>query len=146
MDVTVILNGIVSDDGLPNPPGVVTTTWSAESGPGAVTFSDPSASITTASFTVEGVYVLRLTANDGEFSVHDDMSVTVNPENQAPLVVAGAYATVDLDSPIVSLNGTVSDDGLPTPQVRRRQRGPWKAAQPPSRSPISRLWQPQSPS
>jgi hypothetical protein len=31
------LNGTVTDDGLPNPPGTVTTTWSEVSGPGAVT-------------------------------------------------------------------------------------------------------------
>ena len=34
------LDGTVSDDGLPNPPGTVTTTWSLVSGPGTVNFAD----------------------------------------------------------------------------------------------------------
>ena len=48
------LNGTVTDDGLPNPPGTVTTTWSEVSGPGAVTFGDASAVDTTASFSAAG--------------------------------------------------------------------------------------------
>jgi hypothetical protein len=34
------LDGTVTDDGLPNPPGAMTTTWSQVSGPGTVTFGD----------------------------------------------------------------------------------------------------------
>jgi hypothetical protein len=41
------LDGTVSDDGLPNPPGTVTTTWSQLSGPSLVTFSDIHAVATT---------------------------------------------------------------------------------------------------
>ena len=59
------LDGTVSDDGLPNPPGAVTTTWSMGSGPGAVTFQNGSQVDTQASFTLAGTYMLRLTANDG---------------------------------------------------------------------------------
>src|SRR5262245_1402042 len=40
---TVTLAGQVTDDGLPNPPGAVSCTWSRTSGPGTVTFS-PNAS------------------------------------------------------------------------------------------------------
>src|SRR5439155_1058477 len=54
------LNGTVTDDGLPNPPGTVTTTWSEVSGPGAVTFGDASAVDTAASFSAAGTYVLKL--------------------------------------------------------------------------------------
>ena len=38
-----VLDGTVSDDGLPNPPGAVTTTWTQVSGPGTVTFGNASA-------------------------------------------------------------------------------------------------------
>ncbi|MCB0093008.1 MAG: alginate lyase family protein, partial [Caldilineaceae bacterium] len=72
------LNGSASDDGLPNPPAVLTTTWSVQSGPAAVSFDDKHARQTTASFTVAGTYVLRLTADDGELSATDDMTVTVS--------------------------------------------------------------------
>jgi K319L-like, PKD domain len=56
------LIGTVSDDGLPNPPGALTTTWSKVSGPGTVTFGNAAAVSTTASFSAAGNYVLRLTA------------------------------------------------------------------------------------
>jgi len=110
------LNGTVSDDGLPNPPGTVTTTWSKVSGPGTVTFGNPSAVDTTASFSVEGVYTLRLTANDSALSTSDDVIITVNTAgtNTAPVVSAGSDQTITLPSN-ASLNGTVSDDGLPNP-------------------------------
>ena len=48
------LDGTVSDDGLPNPPGAVTTTWSKVSGPGTVTFGNANAVDTTASFSAGG--------------------------------------------------------------------------------------------
>ena len=44
------LDGTVSDDGLPNPPGAVSATWSRVSGPGAVTFGAASEVDTAASF------------------------------------------------------------------------------------------------
>ena len=65
-DTDVTLDGTVTDDGIPNPPGVLTTTWSKISGPGDVTFGDASAVDTTATFSVFGTYILRLTANDGD--------------------------------------------------------------------------------
>jgi YVTN family beta-propeller protein len=93
-----LLDGTVTDDGLPNPPASVTTTWSMTSGPatGTVTFANASAVDTTATFSIEGVYVLRLTASDGEFSSFDELTVTVNavpvvsiitPENDAAFIV-----------------------------------------------------------
>ena len=59
------LDGAVTDDGLPDPPGAVTTEWSMVSGPGLVTFGDATSIDTTASFSVDGADVLRLTADDG---------------------------------------------------------------------------------
>jgi hypothetical protein len=111
------LVGTVSDDGLPNPPGAVTTTWSKVSGPGTVTFGNANAVDTTASFSVAGSYVLRLSANDSALQASDDISVTVNsagPSNQAPSVNAGPDQTIKLRG-VANLDGTVSDDGLPNP-------------------------------
>jgi len=110
------LDGTVSDDDLPVPPSV-TTTWSKQSGPGDVTFGDANEVDTMATFSVDGVYVLRLTADDGELSAFDDVTITVNqapPVNQAPTVNAGSDQTVTLPSS-ASLSGTVMDDGLPAP-------------------------------
>jgi len=39
MGAAASLDGTVTDDGMPNPPGAVTTTWSQVSGPGTVTVS-----------------------------------------------------------------------------------------------------------
>jgi len=72
------LDGTVTDDGLPVPPGAMTTAWSLVSGPGAVTFANPNAVDTTASFSGVGTYVLRLTANDGGSEVSDEVTVAVN--------------------------------------------------------------------
>ena len=74
------LDGTVSDDSLPELPGLVTTTWSQLSGPGTVSFIDASAVDTTASFSKIGTYVLSLQANDGEFTTSDELTVTVDPK------------------------------------------------------------------
>ena len=73
------LSGTVSDDGLPGPPATLTTTWSMVSGPGTTTFADASALATTASFSVGGTYVLRLTADDGALTANAQVTLTVNP-------------------------------------------------------------------
>jgi len=111
-----ILDGTVSDDGLPSPPGVCTTTWSMISGPAAVTFLNASAVDTRATFTVAGTYSLRLTASDGALSTSATVQITVNPapSNTAPVVSAGAAQTITLPADAI-LDGTVSDDGLPAP-------------------------------
>ena len=117
LPATASLNGTVTDDGLPTP--TVTTTWSQVSGPGTTTFTNPTAVDTTASFSTAGTYVLQLTANDGDLSASDPITITVNPAppvNQAPSVNAGPDQTITLPA-TVSLNGTVTDDGLPTSTV-----------------------------
>jgi len=74
------LDGTVTDDGLPDPPGTVTTKWTKFAGPGTVTFGDANAVDTTASFDVNGLYTLRLTANDSALIVQDDVNIVVNPQ------------------------------------------------------------------
>jgi hypothetical protein len=84
--VGLVLTADVADDGKPLVPGAVTRQWSMVSGPGAAVFADAAAEDTTVSFPAEGVYVLRLTAGDGEFSASDSVTVRVGP---APGIVAG---------------------------------------------------------
>jgi hypothetical protein len=62
--------------------------------PRAVTFLEGTSSTasfaTSAAFSVAGVYVLRLTADDSQGVSADDIAITVKPKiNQAPLVNAG---------------------------------------------------------
>ena len=103
------LNGTVTDDGFDG--NSLTTTWTRQSGPGSVTFTTPNAAVTNVSFSVAGDYILRLTATDGQFSVTDDMAITVtaNNFNQEPIVNAGADKTVEIHSEI-HLDGVVVDD------------------------------------
>ncbi|MEK7137577.1 MAG: hypothetical protein AAB853_04825, partial [Patescibacteria group bacterium] len=111
------LNGTVGDDGLPTPPNTVTTLWSMVTGPGPVTFGDSAAVDTTATFPVDGTYVLRLTVSDSVLSASDDVEITVNPappQNQPPTVNAGSDQTITLPA-FATLEGTATDDGLPTP-------------------------------
>lgn len=72
------LTGVVSDDSLPTP-GALTLTWSVVSGPGSVTFSNPSTASTTATFGAPGTYLLRLSASDGVSANSATVSITVNP-------------------------------------------------------------------
>ncbi len=53
--------------------------WSKASGPGEVKFADPSALITTATFTTPGAYVLKLTADNGQTKSSSTLNVSVEP-------------------------------------------------------------------
>lgn len=113
------VTGTASDDGLPNPPASVSTTWSHVSGPATASFASASSKTTAVTFPSAGTYVLRLTASDGSLSASDDVTVTVNavqPVNLAPLVNAGANATITLPAG-AQLSGTATDDGLPSGTV-----------------------------
>ncbi|HZN00938.1 MAG TPA: hypothetical protein VFB70_16150, partial [Pyrinomonadaceae bacterium] len=106
-----LLDGHATDDGLPEG-STLTITWSKVSGPGTVTFGNEHALSTTASFSTHGSYVLRLSATDSQLTTADDVTITVDPQNQPPTVNAGANQTIALPS-TASLNGIVTDDGLP---------------------------------
>ena len=108
---TASLHGLATDDGLPTG-STLTTTWSEVSGPGTVTFADAAALDTTAGFSSAGTYVLRLTVSDSALSSADEITIIVQPQNQPPTVSAGPDQTIALPH-TATLNGTVSDDGLP---------------------------------
>src|ERR1700730_838939 len=105
------LSASASDDGLPNPPGALTYSWSMVTGPGTVSFANASATNTTASFSVSGIYTLSFTSNDGAASSSGNVVITVN---QPPVVNAGSAQTIELPSS-ANLSGSASDDGLPNP-------------------------------
>jgi hypothetical protein len=71
------LQGQATDDGIPTSPGFLAVSWSQVSGPGTVTFQDPTADSTTATFSQGGVYLLSLTADDGELTGSDTLTVDV---------------------------------------------------------------------
>jgi RHS repeat-associated protein len=106
-----ILNGTATDDGLP-PGSTLTTSWNAVSGPGTVTFANPSTPVTAASFSTTGVYVLGLTASDTALTSSSNVTITVNPGNQPPSVDAGPDLAITYPA-TAALVGMASDDGLP---------------------------------
>nr|MCU0780109.1 InlB B-repeat-containing protein [Akkermansiaceae bacterium] len=61
--------------------------WSVVSGPGDVTFADPSAAASSATFSRVGTYVLRLTVNDGFSTKFDEVTITV----ETPIVEPKTY-------------------------------------------------------
>jgi RHS repeat-associated protein/uncharacterized repeat protein (TIGR01451 family) len=107
---SVTLNGTVSDDGLPAG-GALTSVWTKVSGPGTTTFTSPNTPITSVSFSVPGTYVLRLTASDSELTSSSDVTVVISA-NAPPVVSAGPSKEITTPDP-VSLQGAVTDDGLP---------------------------------
>ncbi len=107
--VDVNLNGTVTDNGIPNPPGAVTTLWSKISGPGTVTFDDDNAVDTAANFDAEGTYVLRLTADDGDLNTFDNLTVIVNAAGSA-IIQEGRVSASGDDAEEYTDSGAVNID------------------------------------
>ncbi len=85
---SVTLDATVTDDGLPET-GTLSVTWShvGGTGSGSVTFADPHAVDTTATFSADaGSYVLRLTATDGDLITTDELTVQIYEEGVASAV------------------------------------------------------------
>lgn len=106
--------GKASDDGLPIG-GTLTVAWSQVSGPAAAVFNHTDRTEPQVTFKMVGTYVLRLTANDGELSSYDDVTIIVNPDssgNQPPVADASPDQTIVM-SKTPTLAARVTDDGLP---------------------------------
>lgn len=76
INLSLILTGDSYDDGQPTKNGV-TYSWSKVSGPGNVNFTAPGKLSTGVTFSKQGSYVLRLTADDGLLASSDTVSATV---------------------------------------------------------------------
>jgi len=79
--------GIVTDDGEIQP---YTVTWSAVEQPSdadsalpSAVIADPTALQTTVTVSAEGIYILQLEANDGEYTSSDTMTINVHPDDWA---------------------------------------------------------------
>ncbi len=73
-NVNMILEATVTDDGDTN---LLTFWWSKVSGPDALAFGDTNQASTTVSFTNAGIYVLRLTADDGQLQSFAEVTAVV---------------------------------------------------------------------
>jgi YD repeat-containing protein len=93
------LQGSASDDGLPF--NELTIQWIKVTGPGDVTFASATQAATTASFSATGLYVLRLTSNDGGLTASDDVQVT--------------YIDPTIPPPTLSFNNTLDGSEIKSP-------------------------------
>lgn len=96
VNVPVTVRGVISDDCLSD---TLTFDWSCDDE--SVTFADKNALITSAVFSKEGVYEVKLTVNDGEKSSESVFEITVSP--------ADKYEDIDPESgeaaaPQISVN------------------------------------------
>jgi len=73
------ISATAADADLPDPVRSLSFSWTAVSGPGTVTFGNAHAIATSASFSVVGPYVLRLSASDGMLMGSSDVKVSVSP-------------------------------------------------------------------
>lgn len=100
------------DDGLPTD-GALLISWSASNNVDRVYFNDTGDPTTTAIVNTPGVYILRLTASDGQFSTSDEAILTVvAATNEPPAISAGPDLEITRPQPAL-LFGAVTDDGLP---------------------------------
>ncbi len=99
---TLSLLGTASDDGLPN--NTLTTLWSKVSGPGTVSFQDATSLTTQATFSLPGIYLLQLSADDSSLQASDTVTITVNSEQSATqtvfweaenMTLSGGYTVAD---------------------------------------------------
>ncbi len=98
----VSLSGSVTES---NPPGTLTSSWTQFSGPGTTTFANSSASVTTATFSQSGTYVLQLAGSDGTFTNSSQITITVSPVN--------SYAGTPFPGPsAAAVPGTINADNF----------------------------------
>jgi hypothetical protein len=100
----VILNAVISDDGLP---AAVTQSWSQISGPAAAAIESPSSATTAVTFTTPGSYTFRITATDTQFTVSDEVTVVVGSG-----LVASDWITQDFGPSTARRGQGVAYNGL----------------------------------
>jgi hypothetical protein len=108
---TADLDASVIDDRLQKAEAIFVT-WEKIGGDGNVTFDDPHATKTRATFTKRGRYLLRLTASDGLLTASDELTIIVN---ERPIISAGQDQQISTLQ--AQLAGQILDSGLGDPQT-----------------------------
>lgn len=104
------LSGSLSSD----PDGTLAAyLWSQVSGPSTATITTPTTATTAVDNMVAGIYIfnLRVTDNGGSTS-NDQVQITVNPANIAPVANAGANQSITQPTSTATLNGSSSTDDV----------------------------------
>jgi subtilisin family serine protease len=112
-DTDTTLDGSIGDaDGDP-----LNIQWTKVTGPGSVGFSNANAVDTTATFSSQGTYVLRLSVDDGIGQSSDELTITVGdgyPINNAPVAQESSINCNKDDTVVVNLMGTDVDGDVLT--------------------------------
>ncbi|MEO5804006.1 MAG: BNR-4 repeat-containing protein, partial [Verrucomicrobiota bacterium] len=96
------LTAALVDDGLPQPANI---SWTTASGPANAVFSNPNGLTTTARFPTNGIYVLRVTADDTISVRSDEVTVSAGATSaDAPDILRALWLKLD------SSSGTVATD------------------------------------
>jgi hypothetical protein len=98
------LQGQATDDG--DPSGSLSTTWSVLSGPGTVTFGNVNTPTTSASFSDNGVYVLRLSADDGQLQKSDEVTIAVNSSGGDAPAISSFTPASGGEGTVVTIDGS----------------------------------------
>ena len=94
----IALSATVTDDRLPGFPGTPPTlAWTISGGPGTANFAPPDAAVTTATFSLPGIYLARLTANDASLAGFGEVSVYAKDTPAAWLARNPGIGTLDDD-------------------------------------------------
>ncbi len=118
---TVTLAATATDDGLPDTPGAITTSWSQFSGNGLAQFTNAASGTSTVTFPATGSYVLQWTADDSTLASTDQVQITVLPASTpvpAPTVnpATGTYT----GSVSVTMSSSTPNSRDPLHHRRRR--------------------------
>lgn len=103
-----MLIGNYVDDGLPNPPGVVTGNWHQVSGPAPAWLSSRSSMRALARFDTLGTYVFRLTVGDGALTGAADATVVVQSLVGCPGTPCFGHSLVTSPSQCIQVPGAAS--------------------------------------
>jgi hypothetical protein len=88
----VTLSGMVTDDGLPDPPAQLTTLWEKVEGPEGIEFAEAAAMETTASIVEPGSYLIQLSASDGALDASDVVQIIVENSDLTPEAADDQYS------------------------------------------------------
>lgn len=108
---TTTLAGWVTDDGLSQP---VSNWWQKISGPGTVSFGNVSATNSTATFSQDGIYVLRLSSFDGFWTSTSDVTTARNPAISVAITAPVASSTFSVPTNIALEASATTTSGIIT--------------------------------
>lgn len=120
-NLSFMLRGRATDDGLPLNPGRLVVQWSKASGPGVVTFGNSNYALTTIRFSSPGLYRLRLTAFDGELTSSSEVVIRAQLVSDITPPAITNLTVTDITATSLTLNWTT--DELADDQVKYTTEG-----------------------